>query len=52
MKMEHNKLEKENRNLLLEKMGSVVEKKILILLLFFFLSFHSKNRQITEWNRN
>lgn len=36
MKMEHNKLEKENRNLLLEKMGSVVEKKILILLLLFF----------------
>lgn len=37
--MEHNKLKKENLNLLSEKMGSVAEKKILILLFFFFFSF-------------
>lgn len=48
--MEHNKLKKENLNLLSEKMGSVAEKKILILLFCFF--FHSKNRLVTEWNGN
>lgn len=47
--MEHNKLEKENLNPLSEKVGSVVEKKILILLFFCFFCWFFFIQKIGNW---